>query len=1458
MKQSSIRVLVFVLLLLLIQPVIYAGTSEYGSGWDAIVIDNIATSPEADRSKTRGGEARADMDVVINEIMLLPDEGGKWIELYNGGSEPVNMNHWMISDEDGLSYEFANMPIFPSGAYIVLHFESGENEFEFGQTQPNTLHLYTGWMNVRWIRHSVYNFHYYARSAVGYDLVTGGKPEIVVNTFGENEFRFYESKADITRTWNRSVIDEAGTTNRIKLIDINIDPFTDIVYNDYFGNDDGNDSLFWIKGPVTNVKDPWGGPYPVDKVPRPEGLDAGNISGDNRTDIVVGSESQDDIFWYECPGDPTIESWTKYTIDTDFDRPGALKLFDIDADSDKDLVATGSFGEEVVWYEHPADPTQAWTKHKISSGTRSSGTGSNDRSGDNSGSSRNSARSKFEPTGELVVDDFNHDSFIDIVVSEPRQDRIIWYQSPPDPKDPNLKWLERIIDDNITDPSGLDYGDFDSDFDVDLTVAAADGNIYWYSQPPPGPKLLHNWPKFVVDSDVHLPFYVNATDLDNDGDLDLMTADQADGKVIWYENVHLELNMVDQCTLYHSTNAVPETVIDFVAWGGPAGGEDKNAVLAGQWGVNTFVSMIGAGSNQTLARDRLSTDRDTVSDWDISSGIDSAIHTEGLRNCPEPENKLLRLDYNPALFLGAVRGGNGPPPSVMAPGLCLANFSAYTFVVKVENPFGWDDLDRIELMLRPDSNGPVLIWTMATNNFSITGGIDYVSLVEKYSTAAGDGIYTWTLNFTVIFHWSYPPSGLEPVKLSSFNKHGYFDMDVHDQFYRVETGLKLVGELNIRSAADGRTLGTNDWVIPDQMLNVNGPVVMYDESSFDYYPSDSEFDVLLKDDLGSVLFDHTSAGYPVNFTLSVHSNAKTGFYNINTALVNLKPGATGSGTPSKQLSVDAGGILFDKPSPESSVWHTRNRMVSSIRLSDLKPESGINGNSIEYRTANVSHDHLGEWQGIPLSGSGEIMEPAVSVNYKEGPDNWIQWRASDVAGNGPSVSSIYRVSVDTVGIGFQDFFPPDEFVQADTRVPISITITDFHGSGVDTGTIRAAVKPNGASDYGDWFDPGFTVVSKGPPSTDELISGPEIVVLNTTVASFTNGTYNLIKFRGLDIAGNGFSESEEFRIRIDTSRSSLRVFLVEPVNGSIIRTAYPQLKWQPELSNQFSNLYYRLYLDTERSRLEALDNSGSYTNITPLKVITGTQMELDFEFEGFEALEPEITYYWTVVPFWISEGGSETPGICASGIFEFSIFTSEAGLELSAEPDSIQVYAGNHDAFKLKLRNLGRAADNFTLTVQPAGGLSLKLSSTSVFLRPGEVEYLNLTVSAKDNHEGGNQKITLDASGLSFNTRKSIELDIRVISDQEKKTDAVEKIKGTASSRGIIVLVFVIMVVLLLLTAWHWLRSSRAYKEDDGGEKKADFGKLVQLEIKDRPVAIIPGSQAKEEKNGDISRDEIG
>lgn len=76
-------------------------------------------------------------DLFINEVMFAPAAGGyEWVELKNGGSSPVSIRGYGVTDEDDNWYRVpASLPPVPAGAFVVVVFDghgSAVDDLNFG------------------------------------------------------------------------------------------------------------------------------------------------------------------------------------------------------------------------------------------------------------------------------------------------------------------------------------------------------------------------------------------------------------------------------------------------------------------------------------------------------------------------------------------------------------------------------------------------------------------------------------------------------------------------------------------------------------------------------------------------------------------------------------------------------------------------------------------------------------------------------------------------------------------------------------------------------------------------------------------------------------------------------------------------------------------------------------------------------------------------------------------------------------------------------------------------------------------------------------------------------------------------------------------------------------------------------------------------------------------------------
>ena len=93
-------------------------------------------------------EAAVPGQVVINEVLYRLDPANsdplkthQWVELYNKGTDPVDLTGWIVSGRDGSSGGSArNLPpvSIPGGGYLVVHFTSGTDRLDFGDGTGDT------------------------------------------------------------------------------------------------------------------------------------------------------------------------------------------------------------------------------------------------------------------------------------------------------------------------------------------------------------------------------------------------------------------------------------------------------------------------------------------------------------------------------------------------------------------------------------------------------------------------------------------------------------------------------------------------------------------------------------------------------------------------------------------------------------------------------------------------------------------------------------------------------------------------------------------------------------------------------------------------------------------------------------------------------------------------------------------------------------------------------------------------------------------------------------------------------------------------------------------------------------------------------------------------------------------------------------------------------------------------
>ncbi len=249
---------------------------------------------------------------------------------------------------------------------------------------------------------------------------------------------------------------------------------------------------------------------------------ATDVDGDGDTDVF--SASWDKIAWYESDGG-SPPNFTERVISTTADVATSVFATDVDGDGNTDVLSASFYDGKIAWYESDGGSPPSFTERVISTAA-------------------DKARSVF-------ATDVDGDGDTDVLSASYDDDKIAWYES--DGGSPPT-FTERVITEDPDGPGGVEgFADFavsvfatdvDGDGDTDVLSASwLDDKIAWYESDGGSPPTFTEW-VITEDPDGAGPLQgfadgaetVFATDVDGDGDTDVLSASELNDKIAWYEN----------------------------------------------------------------------------------------------------------------------------------------------------------------------------------------------------------------------------------------------------------------------------------------------------------------------------------------------------------------------------------------------------------------------------------------------------------------------------------------------------------------------------------------------------------------------------------------------------------------------------------------------------------------------------------------------------------------------------------------------------------------------------------------------------------------------------------------------------------------------------------------------------------------------------------------------------------
>ncbi|MBX2828803.1 MAG: T9SS type A sorting domain-containing protein [Flavobacteriaceae bacterium] len=250
-------------------------------------------------------------------------------------------------------------------------------------------------------------------------------------------------------------------------------------------------------------------------------LTLADLDGDLDLDIAYNSFDHGWVRWIENL-DGQGDFSTPHVIGEVFGANDIVTA-DLDGDLDQDAIVNGVGNNELFWFEN-LDGLGSFGSAQLITNTATN------------------ARSIF-------VADLDGDDDLDIVSSDSGDYTVTWFEN----VDGNGTFgSERIIAGSALGVAEIFVADLNGDLDMDVvTVTNGDDRVAWHENLD---GLGNFGPQQVITNSADFAISVYAVDLDNDNDVDVISASAEDGKIAWYENLDGNGNFGFQQVLENEAN----------------------------------------------------------------------------------------------------------------------------------------------------------------------------------------------------------------------------------------------------------------------------------------------------------------------------------------------------------------------------------------------------------------------------------------------------------------------------------------------------------------------------------------------------------------------------------------------------------------------------------------------------------------------------------------------------------------------------------------------------------------------------------------------------------------------------------------------------------------------------------------------------------------------------------------
>jgi hypothetical protein len=519
---------------------------------------------------------------------------------------------------------------------------------------------------------------------------------------------------------------------------------------------------------------------------------------------------------------------------------------------------------------------------------------------------------------------------------------------------------------------------------------------------------------------------------------------------------------------------------------------------------------------------------------------------------------------------------------------------------------------------------------------------------------------------------------------------------------------------------------------------------------------------------------------------------------------------------SYSVLVDTQPLFFRNPMPNSSQISIYNNVPVGIKI--LDNSSGINVSTIKYSTSINGGVTWSSWKTVEGFKNDKSVDVNLNLSFPNGTGNRIKWRASDIAGNGPTESEVYIILID---------------ISKGPELPVVQLLTPENNSKIKSTPLELTWHLISSNTPDIVFD--IKLDTQDPPQKYLKQDHPdENLIINISLENYQTYYWTVIpKLNGMN--GTCFSGIWGFTMDLPIPQVRLK----SPTNNSNISSIKPTFVWAVRYTGP-EKLKYHVFIDTSP------EFKQDYIRISETHFMPEYDLELG------------KTYYWQVVP-WAGELKGES-----SEVWRFTVVYSDIPsfkLMLRLEPAILEILPGQTKFVQAFVTNLGNSNDTVRLSVNSSQAVIISGSvyrHDSKEIAPEVTGDFMVMVSAPEDVKAGQDALMVKAIsesagqyGLVVHDEERLIVNIVSSSEPDTKTQTDYLVNWWW------ILIFLIIIILCIILIILKRKKEESEEEPEESEVE-DIGALELLlegsiistpelvaGVQDENV-IIAGSEPKE------------